>query len=303
MTDEKFVFLLPARGFWTFLRTRQRRIALEKLMNRLLDVTRVRQLGSGMRHLAVYAFDGNSHAINIYGSPEREFMDLVFEFLNREGLVRGVAIDVGANLGMHSIRFAKFFDTVVAIEPHPITFELLRLNLRNYAPNSSVLNLAAGDSNGDALLYETKMQSMGAPSLLTPVESFGEHEIEVRKLDELSDRWHGRVGLLKVDTEGYELEVFKGASETIRNDKPVILFEDWNSKCGSASQAVQFLKSIGYSRFLVPEVYPGVKRTRLARLIHIVFYGVSIGLRRCDFMSKRGYDLIVALPDREPPIE
>lgn len=78
--------------------------------------------------LACFAFDTISVSIHLDGQYER--FDL--ELLAREVLLRlnsaHQALDIGANIGKHSVFFARFFKRVVSFEPHPRTFKLLDVN-------------------------------------------------------------------------------------------------------------------------------------------------------------------------------
>lgn len=74
------------------------------------------------KYLACFAFDGDTARILTHGAPEKEEMDCVFDYLSRNGLIKGCAVDVGANYGMHALRFANYFEHVYSFEPHPAVF-------------------------------------------------------------------------------------------------------------------------------------------------------------------------------------
>ena len=136
-------------GIWRTVASRFRRRSLEKLCHQLNVITARRLIEDGMRHLVVYAFDGNSNVINVYGFPEREVIDLVFRYLCEKDLIRGSALDVGANVGVFTLLMAWQVGSaghVVAFECEPRIHQLLRENIAmNYASWVELRPQAAGD--------------------------------------------------------------------------------------------------------------------------------------------------------------
>jgi FkbM family methyltransferase len=134
-------------------------------------------------------------------------------------LENGVVLDVGANVGNYSKRIKEIESstTVMAFEPHPRTFE--KLQLRANELGFKAYNVAVGASgNGQLTLYDyaEKDGSHHASLYRGVIESIhkGEaigHDVNVISLDNfVIDNGIDRVHLLKIDTEGYELEVMKG---------------------------------------------------------------------------------------------
>ncbi|MEQ9560261.1 MAG: FkbM family methyltransferase [Rhodospirillales bacterium] len=260
------------------------------------------------RFLATFAHDGNSHVINAFGRPERWQFDVIFEFLAARGLVRGSALDIGANLGLHSIFLAQQYDRVLALEPHPNTFQLLAYNLATYAPNASAHRLAAYSENGTAELNDGKPGNIGGANLSVRNERSGRYPVETIRLDDWDGLQDQDVGFMKIDVENAEHSVLLGAVETIRRHRPVILMEDWLSNNGNTSDAVKLLMSLGYDTILEPVFYSkrwrgGSMRSvsRLAHFLDLFLHGHSFALRQCTYNNPRGYDLILALHGRHDP--
>jgi FkbM family methyltransferase len=123
-------------------------------------------------------------------------------------------VDAGANLGVFSIFTAISHPnaTIYAFEPTPATFEILKENVKYY-PNIKVFNYALGDRE--------EMTSIVVVGYGGGVENYiGEGGIPVpmKTIDGLD----ARVDFIKIDTEGYEANIIKGAMETIRKWKPII---------------------------------------------------------------------------------
>lgn len=135
-----------------------------------------------------------------------------------------VFVDVGAHCGTWTVRLARLFQHVVAFEPHPVNYE----ELVRFAP-SNVTTVRAGLSrrSGKALLflYDTPGHSAidGSP-VMVGVASSGQIEIETKALDEQT--LPGRLSLLKIDTEGHEIEVLEGAIKTLMSDRPCLCIEN-----------------------------------------------------------------------------
>lgn len=128
---------------------------------------------------------------------------------------RGLAVDVGAHVGLWTRILAMEFASVVAIEPLPEHAACLRRNTA-HQPNVVLHELALGAAPGRLSLERT------AGIATARVSIFGDVYVEACRLDDL--RLAG-VDLLKIDCEGFEHFVLRGAEETVRRDRPTIVIE------------------------------------------------------------------------------
>jgi FkbM family methyltransferase len=161
-----------------------------------------------------------------FGSFEGHFADL-FHCLVGPG---DCCIDVGANIGVHTIRLAKLVGNrgkVIAIEPDEELAHRARLNiLLNELSNVRVINAAASDKpDGEMLLYRPDAHdtnraraSLVRHSYLTGAGA----TVPVVTIDEICS---GPVTLIKIDVEGHEAAVVRGAAATIGRYSPSIIFE------------------------------------------------------------------------------
>jgi FkbM family methyltransferase len=149
-------------------------------------------------------------------------------------------IDVGANIGNHSVFFGAILNTLVyAFEPYPPNQELLDKNVaaNGLGGRVTVYRCAVGEFDGTGLVES------GLPNNLGTVHvRFGAGDILVKRLDGL--KLAGPIGLLKVDVEGAELGVLRGASMLIREWLPDIMVEAGNTEEFKA--IADFLLSFGY---------------------------------------------------------
>lgn len=141
-----------------------------------------------------------------------------------------VAIDVGGHIGIFSRDFASRFRTVHAFEPMPYNRRCLELNA---APNLVIHPCGLGDRAGTAeMRYNWK--NSGGSEVIDPGNvhqadrvaqpSGGGHIVaEIRTLDsfELHD-----VGLIKIDVQGMEEHVLRGAAQTFVHSRPVVILEE-----------------------------------------------------------------------------
>jgi FkbM family methyltransferase len=144
------------------------------------------------------------------------------------------AFDVGAHAGYYTLLFADLVGPqgrVVAFEPHPDTYELLRRNtVRHGAPHVTLIPAAVSDRSGQVPLWETAL-SMGHS--LHPVKPSGRpRAVETVSLDDFCrSRGIDRVDLVKVDVEGAEPEVLDGMRETARGGPPALVLEYKSELC------------------------------------------------------------------------
>ena len=84
-------------------------------------------------NLAIFAFDRIGADISIHGIYEKEILErLKGCIFNKIDTQNSVCLDIGANIGNHTLYFAQFFKQVYSFEPHPEIFELLKFNVRKY---------------------------------------------------------------------------------------------------------------------------------------------------------------------------
>jgi len=136
-----------------------------------------------------------------------------------------IFIDCGASVGNHSLFFSKIADKVISFEPSQEPYFYFNLNKYiNKIENIDTYNLCLGDEIKFVDLYVDNL-SCGGASLkkinneptLKKIE-----KIFMTKLDEFN---LSNVILIKIDVEGSELKVLKGAIETIKNNKPDLFIE------------------------------------------------------------------------------
>ena len=133
-----------------------------------------------------------------------------------------IIVDVGASLGFFTLLFAEKAEQVLSFEPLPETYELLKQTVNmNKLRNVLPINLALADFNGKTTL-NLAQGNVGGGSVAHDLNKGKTIEVDVVKLDDI---YLDRIDLIKIDVEGAELMVLKGAEGRLRRDKPTIVFE------------------------------------------------------------------------------
>jgi FkbM family methyltransferase len=161
-----------------------------------------------------------------YGVHEPRITGWMAEFLSSAS-APGIVVDVGANLGWHTVHAAQYpaVETVVSFEPDAFNAWLLDRNLAlNKVGNAVVSASAVGAQCGLACLYRYRSTNFGRHTLLTDY-GYGSRLVPQVDLDSamqalgFGDR---RVLVLKIDVEGYEPAVIEGAARTLSRTGAVV---------------------------------------------------------------------------------
>jgi FkbM family methyltransferase len=173
--------------------------------------------------------------------------------------VGSVVLDIGANLGEYTVLAAQATDKhgrVIAYEPNPIVRDRLLRNIKaNGFRHVEVCANALGLEDGIGVLTVPSDESGLGTLRSGPVGT--EFRVEVRRLDgTLSEEDRARLSMIKLDVEGFELEVLQGARDTIDEARPVILYEcaedAFEIRNGRVlTPVMEFLESAGYDNFVI----------------------------------------------------
>ncbi|MEM7302107.1 MAG: FkbM family methyltransferase [Pseudomonadota bacterium] len=155
--------------------------------------------------------------------PEAKEHKAIQSFLRPEM----VYVDIGANIGSYTLFVAKhagFTSRVIAIEPHPLTFQKLEFNLGINGFNwVTRVNCACGPEESEMTLWSDGGGNVGHTSLLPAGTSNPKvgHQVKVLPLHQiLASRAITRIDLLKIDIEGFEdqalMPFFEVAEPTLR---------------------------------------------------------------------------------------
>jgi FkbM family methyltransferase len=171
----------------------------------------------------------------------------------------GTFVDVGAHVGIYTIRAAKTVGPqgrVIAVEPNPSTLNDLRHNIAAYGfKNVTVQPVACGDKRTKLKLFAGPATNSGMTSLSekNAQTSSTSWEVDVVPLDDLIVA-EGliRLDALKIDTEGAETLVLRGARNTIKRFGPIVQVETVEQQLRNMGSSIyeleEILASLGYAK-------------------------------------------------------
>jgi len=185
-----------------------------------------------------------------YGESSEEEVQALLKFV-RPGMT---VLDIGANIGTHTVPLAKAVGpagTVIAFEPQRLVFTTLCANVAlNSLANVRPLWSGAGESRGVAHVPPQNYDSegnfggvsldadAGEPVEVVPVDGFGLPACH----------------LIKIDVEGMEIPVIKGAAETIARHRPILYVE--NDRRRRSAQLIALILDMGYRAYWhLPALY------------------------------------------------
>lgn len=244
--------------------------------------------------------DHITHIMRTDGVYEGGILDCAFDFLRKNYLIfDGCALDVGANIGNHSLYFSQIYSQVKCFEPNPKVFSLLSINIQG-ASGISALNIGLGAAEC-VMTLKLDRKNIGASRIVRGAsDDFHAVEINVKKLDEV-DIGTTPIALIKLDVEGFERDVLLGAESTITKHKPIILFEQSADEiCDGSSPTMDLLKSYNYKFFAVERkfTFSSVRIPNLITYILRSLFGEKLGVYPLHRAYRRFYDLIIAVPEK-----
>lgn len=166
---------------------------------------------------------------------------------------KGVAIDVGANIGNHTVFFSRTFPGVISFEPGPSNCLILKANLYlNRIGNVTLVEKALGAKAEVVLVGNVDPENTNAGFSVVPdTEEFSQNAVRVEVVrgdDELARLGlDNEVAIIKIDVEGAELYVLQGLEQTIQRHRPIIFWEAFTHD--TAAPSVELLKNMGYKHF------------------------------------------------------
>lgn len=201
-----------------------------------------------------YCFPRFVHAVRVRGNDNYEpHMELLPALCRPDR----TSLDVGAKTGMYTRRLVQHSSATVAFEPIPVLAHMLA---RVFRGRARIERVALSDHEGTAVL-RTPFDRRGTPRYgLSTIESentfrstqaskIREVSVPTRRLDDYD--LHG-IGFIKIDVEGHEMSVLRGARRTLERDRPNVLIEAHDDHCeGAVALVRKWLEGIGYHGFFL----------------------------------------------------
>lgn len=229
----------------------------------------------------------------IYERREIEFLKSLFR---TRGLQSSVFLDIGGNIGNHSISFADSFSEVVAFEPNPPIASLFKTNLL-LSQTSNVRLHEVGLGQADAELRFSLLEAgndgsgsfaSGRGDVVLPVRHGDRYLAESEPEIAAGAK---RIGFVKCDVEGFEADVFAGLRETLARHRPILAFESNHRPAGE--QAWAELRAAGYDTLSCLRE-TGDNGSRLVQETKRLLLGYSCWLEPVSTVPERRCNLVAS---------
>ena len=176
-----------------------------------------------------------------YRNPE---LKLIANLVNKDQ----ISVDIGANLGLFTHFMSKASKHVFAFEPNPYPLENLKQLVDK---NVTILPIALGNFNGPTEIkipHHANGWSSNGASMSPKTKEPGKFiNIQCRKLDSLNLE---NIGLIKIDVEGFEIEVLKGARKILLKNKPAMIIENEIVHTEDTSELFLIMEELGYKKYI-----------------------------------------------------
>jgi FkbM family methyltransferase len=181
--------------------------------------------------------------------------DIFLELGNNSGHF----LDIGANMGFYSLALAAENKNlfVSSFEPQPDVFKKLRTNieLNDLQNRIKPINMGLGNQKDELTMYVPKFTGTGGASFKNLHKDEGDAVEIIVPVDSLDTLETGEIDLIKIDVEGFELNVITGASALVARSKPTIMAEllrKWMKPFGHSPQMfLEYLDGLNYRCFAI----------------------------------------------------
>lgn len=230
------------------------KLLLKPLINRL-DIERILEIDSGNSKIICRLRDWIPWNIYLHGSyiVEEAYEKFMMNYCDQSKIV----FDVGANIGYYTIQFAQKSDgKVFAFEPMSYQYKILLKNIEiNKLKNVYPVQKIVSDSIGKKRIYFSGMDNTAASSVVVETENY--EYVPTVTLDQFCNEKNIEfIDLIKIDVEGYEMNVLKGMSRLLNTKRIKHLFievvEQHLQKAGNSSEElINYLKKYNYNGYSI----------------------------------------------------
>jgi FkbM family methyltransferase len=184
------------------------------------------------------------------------FRDDSFESLFVLTEKKSVVLDIGTNLGFTLLNFAQRANEglVFGFEPDPVNYANCKFNVeQNSFPNIRLMNFGLG--NEEIMLPMEVRVAINRGGNRINISADNTVDVQIRRLDNVvRELGLTKIDIIKIDVEGFELNVLRGAAKTLAEMKPILFIEldDGNlrDQGDSARELIQFLETLGYQEII-----------------------------------------------------
>lgn len=137
-------------------------------------------------------------------------------------------VDIGANVGHHSLFASTLFKRVISFEPYPVVLQQFKNNIiNNSIKNIELCEYGIGETDTTLKYYEPEGENKGTGSFIENFSGNNKYQqldLEIRSGDVLSEL-NIKNPIIKIDTEGFEASVLKGIQKFLESNPSIIIVE------------------------------------------------------------------------------
>lgn len=191
---------------------------------------------------------------------------------------RGVCLDIGANAGWLTDIMSETADEVHAFEPHPTNVRKL---CKMLPKNVTVHVVAVCDRDGEVAFFDCK-DTAGGHALWNPAKAANNVKTRARPKQRIVqacrlDTLHLSPQFIKIDVEGAEYAVLKGAVQTIEKHRPVVVLEinafGLNALGSHEDDVRQFFRDRSYTEYGVLDEEPWIRALQPGETMQLAVQG------------------------------
>lgn len=239
------------RGVLFYIYRKLKRYGLDISQQHILQV-------NGYKISIIPNDEGISAALSIFKIHE----PLTTKIISKVLKIGMFCIDIGSNIGYYALLESKIVGEtgkVIAIEPSPINFKYLEINSKLQKPNNiETYNFAVAQTDATVkfLINEKSNWSKVLENSNDITQDTSVISVPAKQLDTFfSEKKIPKLDFLRMDVEGYELNIYNGARKTIQNFKPSLLIEVHRHFLGlrKTKEFLLLLKDDGYEiKYFIP---------------------------------------------------
>lgn len=157
---------------------------------------------------------------------EADYEPETFEFFRQNIKQDMTVLDIGGHIGLFAVVLGRLVGEkgkVYTFEPTPFTNNVLQevVRLNDLEKQVEVRGEAVSKEKGTAIFYDTGTEVSNANSLVKSERGKGEIKVPMTSVDEFVRENNLKIDCLKIDVEGVELDLLRGAKETFTNQRPI----------------------------------------------------------------------------------
>lgn len=224
------------------------------MIDNLLENTGFNKLKKGK--YGYYLYNKNDiyigKSIDLYG----ECCELEILFLNQICKKGDIIVEIGGNIGTHTVALARAIGNsgkIYVYEPQRLIFQTLCANIAlNSLSNVYAYNYGLGEKKDKLYLKDIAYEKQNNFGGVTLESDITQNEVKIYKLDDIFKE--DKLKLIKIDVEGMELDVLKGAFQTIQKFQPILYIE--NDRQDKSKELIEYIFNLGYDIYWhLPHLY------------------------------------------------